>query len=76
MQRIVAFTAFLFFLILTSCGEAANHETRKTVDSLEDKNVKLLPNDSDRYGMPVQPVDTNGYNMPVINPDSPHVEAK
>lgn len=38
--------------------------------------VKLLPNDSSYYNMPIQKTDTYRNNMPVIAPDTAKIKPR
>ena len=68
-----ALTYIILFSTLTfSC--VAQTQKEKLLE--QQKPVKIIPNDSMRYNMPVQKTDTYRNNMPIIDTDTARVKPK
>jgi hypothetical protein len=63
----------ILFIALLSCNAA----TKSGGDNTDTPaNVELIPKDSIDRKMPVEILDTNATEMPVVNPDTSKVEPK
>ncbi|RYE23120.1 MAG: hypothetical protein EOP51_11505 [Sphingobacteriales bacterium] len=65
-----------YIILLSTLTFSCFAQTKKERQLEQQKPVKLIPNDSMRYNMPVQKTDTYRNNMPVIDSDTSRVKAK
>ena len=66
----------LFLAFFTCCGWAQTKKEKAVQKHYPERAVKVLPNDSNKYNMPIQKTDTYRNNMPVIDPDTAKVNPK
>ncbi len=68
--------AFTYIILFSTLTFSCIAQTKKERLLEKQQPVKIIPNDSMRYNMPIQKTDTYRNNMPVIDTDTSRVKAK
>lgn len=73
MKLLLSLTVLVLF---SCCSYSQTKKERKLEKQYPERAVKVIPNDSNKYNMPIQKTDTYRSKMPVIDTDTAKIRPK
>ena len=73
MKLLLSITILSLF---ACCGYSQTKKEQKLEKQYPQRAIKVIPNDSNKYNMPIQKTDTYRNNMPVIDTDTSKIKPK